>query len=65
MYRLYMWSIEVFAWTEDYDKRNRTNKIVTVYGHEYCREDLFIELVKKMNNEKNVKEYIQNIKFFY
>lgn len=47
MYRLYMWSIEVFAWTEDYDKRNRTNKIVTVYGHEYCREDLFIELVKK------------------
>lgn len=41
------------------------DKIVTVYGHEYCREDLFIELVKKMNNEKNVKEYIQNIKFFY
>lgn len=40
-------------------------KIVTVYGHEYCDEDLFIKLVKKMNDKKLVEEYIKNMRFFY
>lgn len=40
-------------------------KIVTVYGHEYCDEDLFINLVKKMNDSKLVEEYIENMTFFY
>lgn len=40
-------------------------KIVTVYGHEYCDEDLFINLVKKMNDSTLVEEYIGNMTFFY